>query len=653
MAVPTMTTTMIAEKAVSTVAGTERASLEADMFIPVVGKTDTAVSGNSETPFGASDGIERGITLDPLPHQQVKQRAPRRVLTLCGTLTKGDDVPTYDSAAEFLKSIRSLHAEVRRHLVDVYAGVKEKFDRHQREITKKWVAKQQKISTVVDQAYLLEGKFESCCPFFVARKDVKFAFKPAREVIDSQIIRSAESSHARSMKETCTICLEDTDVEQIFVVDTCLHRYCFSCMKQHVEVKLLHGMGVRCPYEGCNTELDIRRFRKFLSPQLVDLMSRQTQEALVPVGERFYCPYPLCSVLMSINEIPMHANGVSIGANPFLTRECNKCQRPFCIDCHIPWHRNMSCSDYKRLNPCHVEDTKLKSLATRKKWRQCTKCKNMIELFEGCNHISCRVGMRLLVNEVVSEEDEAAGVCPRKSRHYPANDGLNERAKENEVDRHFWCDVFRDMIVEHEARKIVVGEISFDEIADEDEMIVGIEVIKCVLLGTWDVSEELNKLRATNEALKKELAKEKNASYAAVLIVACTESQVRKYKELSDDHWRDLCAARLGWAKDKIGRDKVVRKDKSMYLKFLPFLLGGIRQNTPKVTKDLRELTLYLEAGIDSKRGLKEAYLQILENQGIFPDPDNISHMATRARNLHSLKDKEVSARVGVSMIHI
>ncbi|KAF6134736.1 hypothetical protein GIB67_002137 [Kingdonia uniflora] len=251
-------------------------------------------------------------------------------------------------------------------------------------ITKTWVVEQQKIATVVEQAHLLQGKFESCVPFVVARKDVKFAFKLAREVIDSQIIRSAESTHARSIKETCTICLEDIDVDQIFVVDTCLHRYCFSCMKQLVEVKLLQGMAAKCPYEGCNTVLDIGRFRKFLSSQLVDMMSRQTQEALVPVAERFYCPYSLCSVLMSINEIPVYANDVSIGANPLLTRECIKCHRPFCIDCHVPWHGNMSCDDYKKLNPpLHAEDKKLKSLATLEKWRQCPKCKNMIELSEG------------------------------------------------------------------------------------------------------------------------------------------------------------------------------------------------------------------------------------------------------------------------------
>ncbi|KAF6164442.1 hypothetical protein GIB67_025268 [Kingdonia uniflora] len=40
---------------------------------------------------------------------------------------------------------------------------------------------------------------------------------------------------------------------------------------------------------------------------------------------------------------------------------------------------------------------------------------------------------------------------------------------------------------------------------------------------------ELNELRVTNETLKSELAREKNVAYAAVLITACSEVQVRKY----------------------------------------------------------------------------------------------------------------------------
>ncbi|KAF6134825.1 hypothetical protein GIB67_002226 [Kingdonia uniflora] len=258
-------------------------------------------------------------------------------------------------------------------------------------ITKKWTPDSQRIVTVVNQACLLQSKFESCRSFLVARNDVKFAFKLARDVIDSQMMKSAESSNARSLKETCTICLEDIDAGQMLVVDSCGHRYCVSCMKQHVEVKLLHGMVAKCPHEGCNTELNLERFKKLLSPQLVEMMSQQMKEALIPVDKRFYCPYPSCSALMSKHGIPVCTKDSSLGTKQSKTRECIKCRGLFCIDCCVPWHNNVSCDDYKKLNPYpHAHDAKLKSLAAENKWRQCVKCKNMIELAAGCYHITCR-----------------------------------------------------------------------------------------------------------------------------------------------------------------------------------------------------------------------------------------------------------------------
>lgn len=260
-------------------------------------------------------------------------------------------------------------------------------------ITMRWLIKQQKIATVVDQVCLLQRRFSSCRSFFVARNAVRFAFKLARGAIDNQISRAAESSRARNLKETCSICLEDIDVGKMFAIDGCLHRYCISCMKQHVEVKLLHGMLPRCPHEGCNTQLNIPICRKFLPSDLIDLMNQRIKESLIPSTEKIYCPYPKCSKLMSRSEVLPYSNGIVIGSERSVIKKCIQCHGLFCINCEVPWHNNISCHEYKRLYPNPtVEDAKLKSLATTRSWRQCLKCKHMIELAEGCYHITCRCG---------------------------------------------------------------------------------------------------------------------------------------------------------------------------------------------------------------------------------------------------------------------
>ncbi|XP_057956585.1 E3 ubiquitin-protein ligase RSL1-like [Malania oleifera] len=257
----------------------------------------------------------------------------------------------------------------------------------------KWPPKQRKISTLVHQVSLLRRKFIYCSPSLVARNDIKFAFKLARDAIVSQITKPAESGSARNLNETCVICLEDTNVGQMFAVDGCLHRYCFSCMKQHVEVKLLHGMVPICPHENCKSELNIESCGKFLTPKLIDIMKQRIKEASIPVTEKVYCPYPRCSALMSRNEVLEYATNAFVGADRSGARKCTKCHGLFCINCKVPWHSNMTCNDYKQLNPFpRAEDAKLKSLATKNLWRQCVKCNHMIELIEGCFHMTCRCG---------------------------------------------------------------------------------------------------------------------------------------------------------------------------------------------------------------------------------------------------------------------
>ncbi|KAK9158219.1 hypothetical protein Scep_004793 [Stephania cephalantha] len=260
-----------------------------------------------------------------------------------------------------------------------------------KQITGRWTVKQRKIATLINQVYLLQGKFEICRPLLVAGHDVKYVFKFVRDAWLSHIMRSPEISSAENSNETCTICLEDADASEMFVVDACLHSYCFSCMKQHVEVKVLHGILPGCPHDGCKTVLKLDSCRKFLSPKFVEMMSHLLKENAIPVTEKVYCPYPKCSTLMSKREVLEYANNIFNDADRSGVRKCVKCHGLFCINCKVPWHSNMNCNEYKRSNP-RAEDAKLKSLASQKLWRQCLKCNHMIELAEGCYHMTCRCG---------------------------------------------------------------------------------------------------------------------------------------------------------------------------------------------------------------------------------------------------------------------
>ncbi|KAK3011766.1 hypothetical protein RJ639_012432 [Escallonia herrerae] len=258
-------------------------------------------------------------------------------------------------------------------------------------LTGRWPPRQQKVATLVDQVALLRKKFAYCRPSLVTRNDIKFAFKLAKQAIVSQISKPAELSRAK--KETCVICLEDADVGHIFSIDGCMHRYCITCMKQHVEVKLLHGILPKCPHEGCDIELTIESCKNLLTPKLTDIMSQLKKEASIPVTEKIYCPYPKCSALMSKSQVLEYSKKEFATLDRVGARKCLNCHGTFCISCKVPWHTGITCLEYKRRNPNpHAEDAKLKTLAARNLWRQCVKCNHMIELAEGCYHMTCRCG---------------------------------------------------------------------------------------------------------------------------------------------------------------------------------------------------------------------------------------------------------------------
>lgn len=255
-----------------------------------------------------------------------------------------------------------------------------------------WNDKRNRIADVINQVLLLQKKFERCGIVWVPRCHVKFVFRLAREAIDSQLPKNI--ADLRITGETCNICLEITDSSEMYAVNSCSHRFCCSCLKQHVEVKLLNGVLPRCPHDGCKVVLALEDARKFLPPKLLEIMRNRLKEASIPANEKVYCPYPRCSALMSIQEaiFPQQESSTKkFIFNASGLRKCIKCNGSFCINCKVPWHENLLCSEFKRSNPHpHLEEVKLRSLAKAKLWRQCIKCSHMIELLEGCFHMTCR-----------------------------------------------------------------------------------------------------------------------------------------------------------------------------------------------------------------------------------------------------------------------
>ncbi|CAN6354425.1 unnamed protein product [Urochloa humidicola] len=304
-----------------------------------------------------------------------------------------------------------------------------------------WRPSGKKLSDMINQVLTVRKKFDQCAMSLVDPTEVSYVVKLARDSIADLIAKALAANASSSMerRETCTICLEDTDITKIHVVEGCAHRFCFSCMKEHVKVKLLNGMLPACPQDGCATKLSVEGSKVFLSPRLLGIMVQRVREGQIPPSQKIYCPYPKCSALMSLREVllPMQeSSSKHTAADAATLRKCVKCRGSFCISCKVPWHDRMSCYDYKRRYPhARPEDAKLQNLARQRLWRQCVKCKHMIELAEGCYHMICVCGYEFCYTCGKEwKQKKATCACPLWDEHNIIREDDEDDYEEDEDD---------------------------------------------------------------------------------------------------------------------------------------------------------------------------------------------------------------------------
>ncbi|CAH8267522.1 unnamed protein product [Arabidopsis lyrata] len=223
---------------------------------------------------------------------------------------------------------------------------------------------QENIALLMDDVQRIRRELTSSIPVTVTKNQAKFAYKLSKELIG---IRTPPTE-----KKTCGgVSIEP---EPMFSVALCRHQFGVEWMKQHIEVRLIEGDVPRCPHYGCTSILTLKSCAHLLTPKLKEMWEQRIKEDSIPVCDRFHCPNPRCWALMSKTELfESTEDGVR--------RCCFKCRKPFCINCKVLWHSNLSCKEYKTLglNPKTIS-------------RQCKKCQHMIKQTHKTINVTCRCG---------------------------------------------------------------------------------------------------------------------------------------------------------------------------------------------------------------------------------------------------------------------
>ncbi|KAJ6102206.1 hypothetical protein N7486_004633 [Penicillium sp. IBT 16267x] len=183
---------------------------------------------------------------------------------------------------------------------------------------------------------------------------------------EEDLVNNGEgSSHLRDGHEKvkCTACLDEQD--SVAFSGRCGHSYCQGCTRRLILSTRNEALypprccGQVLPPIVVLSVLNYRELRKFS-----DMAVEYTTE------NRVYCADPRCSQF--VPDFAIDKGNAT----------CLRCSKITHLPCRSLAHPGARC----RVNNTRRE---ILEMAREEKWRKCSKCKNIVELLLGCNHITC------------------------------------------------------------------------------------------------------------------------------------------------------------------------------------------------------------------------------------------------------------------------
>lgn len=174
--------------------------------------------------------------------------------------------------------------------------------------------------------------------------------------------------------QSCYICLENVRKNQTSIHCNCDAVFCDSCLGAYVRLQITEGRWkVECA--NCSLLMPEDLIQKFLQdyPLLQDHFNRLVIDAQRdPLAKT--CPN--CCAQNRVKS--QRAKQVT----------CHECQFIWCFRCHAPWHKGLTCKDFKQGSKMFKKWTKGTTRGVANA-RPCPKCKVFIQRLEGCDHMSC------------------------------------------------------------------------------------------------------------------------------------------------------------------------------------------------------------------------------------------------------------------------
>lgn len=172
----------------------------------------------------------------------------------------------------------------------------------------------------------------------------------------------------------CLVCMMDDLPANKTVKLSCGHRMCHSCLKRQFTLSVSDPQHM--PPTCCSAEhIPLKYVDRLFDDKFKRLWNKKYQE--YTTQNRIYCPSKGCGEWIKPSKIRMD---LTYGRK---YARCGRCNTKVCVLCSGKFHTRREC-------PKDEETNRLVQMAKDKGWQRCFNCRAVVELKEGCNHMTCR-----------------------------------------------------------------------------------------------------------------------------------------------------------------------------------------------------------------------------------------------------------------------
>lgn len=200
-----------------------------------------------------------------------------------------------------------------------------------------------------------------------------YAF-PAQLLPRMRMSGQATPESSQHSRRSCICCRDDFSSQDDLHILPCGHNYCGDCLR--IMINQASTEESKMPPRCCTQPIPGVIIKALLVRDDQQLFLKAVQQFSTPWEARIFCPNPNCNEFVPprIKVDPKHPFDVV----------CRECRTRVCTMCKMRAHPlGQDC-------PSDLELDQVLRMGEKSGWRRCYKCRTLVELTQGCTHMTCR-----------------------------------------------------------------------------------------------------------------------------------------------------------------------------------------------------------------------------------------------------------------------